>query len=158
LEEDIGQILVFALYGSEIYPASLDPYPVKINTLQIPIQAPTRAMSEGKGAAIATPMPFHGERSKTDCFIHEVKIYMKGKPASFRDRSNIQEESKIMFALSYMKGGTAASWAERYMKRPAFDPLAKPGQEKGTYQHTTYNDFVAELASAFKEHNKGETA
>jgi hypothetical protein len=56
-------------------------------------------MSEGKGAAIATPMPFHGERSKTDHFIHEVKIYMKGKPASFRDRSNIQEESKIMFAL-----------------------------------------------------------
>lgn len=114
-------------------------------------------MSTGKGAFIATPTTFHGEQSEADQFILEVEIYMKGKPQDFLDGITVCKESKIMFALSYMKGGTADSWAERYMKREQFDATANPHQACGMYQHTTYVDFIKEFQEAFKEHNKGQT-
>jgi hypothetical protein len=107
-------------------------------------------MTTPKGPSISTPTAFTGDRSKTNRFIHELTIYIKGKPHEFQDASgNVKEDTKIMFALSYMKGGTAGSWAEKYLERPDTGTVAL---------HKTYDAFIKEVKSTFKEHNQAEKA
>jgi hypothetical protein len=107
-------------------------------------------MTMPKGPSISTPTALTGDCSKTNRFIHELTIYIKGKPHEFQDsNSKDKEETKIMFTLSYMKGGTAGSWAEKYLECPTTGAGA---------QHTTYDNFIKEVKSTFKEHNQAEKA
>jgi hypothetical protein len=69
------------------------------------------------------------------------------------------DQKKIMFVLSYMKSGTAASWAERYSERlpEGHANLPKPAKV-GDYQHDKYDDFKTEFLKAFEETHRGEKA
>lgn len=56
--------------------------------------------------------------------------------------------------LSYMKGGTAAHWAKRYMNRPVYSATAV----RGTCQCKKFEDFLKEFEAVFRPKNEGETA
>lgn len=120
---------------------------------------PNMSTSNSKGPAIAVPTPFDGTREKTKRFMHECELYIRGCPEYFTKQDAnkqpvVDEEKKIMFVLSYMKSGTAASWAEQYSSRPKAGNAAKGEKE----QHDKYDSFKSEFLKAFEETHRGEKA
>ncbi|KAL5528131.1 hypothetical protein ACEPAF_7267 [Sanghuangporus sanghuang] len=61
-----------------------------------------------KKVHVAKPRDFDGEHDYVD-FKRELHLYIYASESEFRTN-----KSKIMFALSYMKSGAAAHWAESY--------------------------------------------
>ncbi|KAL5528002.1 hypothetical protein ACEPAF_7137 [Sanghuangporus sanghuang] len=61
-----------------------------------------------KKVHVAKPRDFNGEHDYVD-FKRELRLYIYASESEFRTN-----KSKIMFALSYMKSGAAARWAESY--------------------------------------------
>ena len=59
----------------------------------------------------ATPAEFDGERKKGLTFLHSCQTYFRLCPEEFRD-----EQTKIVWAMSYMKSGRAAKWAARIFR------------------------------------------
>ncbi|HEX3641818.1 MAG TPA: hypothetical protein VHV10_11055, partial [Ktedonobacteraceae bacterium] len=84
----------------------------QIHTLQSQLASlqaiPTPPPPAPKSIKIATPDVYTGDRSKTDTFLRQVALYVYGRPQEFQD-----DYSKIIFALSWMKGGTAGAWADQ---------------------------------------------
>ena len=54
----------------------------------------------------ATPPKFSGERTKGLAFLNSCQTYIHLCPEEFRD-----DETKIVWAMSYMKSGRAKKWA-----------------------------------------------
>ncbi|KAL5524855.1 hypothetical protein ACEPAF_10001 [Sanghuangporus sanghuang] len=61
-----------------------------------------------KKVHVAKPRDFNCEHDYVD-FKRELRLYIYASESEFR-----MNKSKIMFALSYMKSGAAAHWAESY--------------------------------------------
>ena len=74
-------------------------------------------MSQGDGpktsrtARLATPPEFNGERSEGLAFLHSCQTYLRLCPEEFPD-----EQSKVMWAMSYMKMGRAQKWTARIFR------------------------------------------
>ncbi|ETW76232.1 hypothetical protein HETIRDRAFT_329954 [Heterobasidion irregulare TC 32-1] len=66
---------------------------------------------ESKGPAMAKPTPFDGNRKRTEQFLHEIDLMILARKHDFPD-----EFTKIAYALSYMKGGSAGIWARNFTK------------------------------------------
>ena len=67
-------------------------------------------MSSDKGPPIANPSPFTGQdRNLTEQFVYECGLVLKGKANAFAN-----DEAKMAFILSYMKGNIAGTWARQY--------------------------------------------
>jgi hypothetical protein len=64
----------------------------------------TTATAEVK---ICVPSDFTGERTKTNRFIQECKLYLRVNNTRYDT-----DEKKVIFALSFMNGGSAGSWKE----------------------------------------------
>lgn len=60
-----------------------------------------------KGIKVATPDVFTGTLSLANAFLRQLTLYFRAKADDFR-----HDDDKILFALSYMKGGTAGPWAD----------------------------------------------
>jgi hypothetical protein len=88
---------------------------------------------------MAIPEPFTGDRSDFKRFIAQCLLYMAIRSGDFPD-----ELSRIAFMLALMKGGTAAPWATRMIKK-----LAGP---------LSWEEFEREFEDAFGEVNPGATA
>jgi hypothetical protein len=68
---------------------------------------------EGHGCLhIASPMPFTGKKESYHGFWWELGLYLM---ANWKDFPN--DESMVIFALSYMKEGSAARWADAYVDK-----------------------------------------
>jgi hypothetical protein len=59
----------------------------------------------------ATPTEFDGDRKKGLTFLHSCQTYIRLCPEEFRD-----EQTKIVWAMSYMKSGRAAKWTARVFR------------------------------------------
>lgn len=59
-----------------------------------------------KGVKHREPDVFTGKRSETDCFIWEVKNFLKGNEKQFVD-----EDERISWLLGLLQGGEAIDWA-----------------------------------------------
>ena len=55
----------------------------------------------------ADPERFTGDRTETEGFIHAIKLAIAIQPGSFPD-----EQTKILYAFSFMSGGSAHTWAQ----------------------------------------------
>ncbi|ETW85590.1 hypothetical protein HETIRDRAFT_44014 [Heterobasidion irregulare TC 32-1] len=51
---------------------------------------------------MAKPTPFDGNRKQTEQFLHEIDLMIPTRKHNFPDKF-----TKIAYALSYMKGGSA---------------------------------------------------
>jgi Retrotransposon gag protein/Zinc knuckle len=65
-----------------------------------------------KGLKVATPDAYSGDLDKAETFLRQLTLYMHAKPGDFTT-----DDSRILFALSYMKGGTAGPWADRILEQ-----------------------------------------
>jgi len=59
----------------------------------------------------ATPPEFDGDRKKGLTFLHSCQTYIRLCPEEFRD-----DQTKIVWAMSYMKSGRAAKWTARIFR------------------------------------------
>jgi hypothetical protein len=84
------------------------------------------------------PTAYSGDRKKLDEFLMEVEMYL-------RMNQNIYQmnEQKIIFALSFMKEGTAGPWKQSYFK-----------EYIGTDKAQTWEEFKTLLKSSFSAVDK----
>ena len=97
-----------------------------------PIQlAPT-----GWPPPLALPSEYDGDRLKGQAFLISCQTYMHLCPDSFP-----KEQTKITWALSYMKSGRAAKWAERIFYWEEKNPRYSKFLDWDEFQNEFQNDF-----------------
>ena len=60
---------------------------------------------------MAKPMPFNGNRKRTEQFLHKIDLMFLTMKSNYPD-----EFVKIAYTLSYMKGGSAGIWSRNFTK------------------------------------------
>ena len=78
---------------------------------------------------------FNGDRGETDRFIHAVKLAIAVQPTSFPD-----EQTKMLYALSFMMRGTAEVWAHNQMQAII----------DGTSSIPTFEAFIKQVKDALE--------
>jgi len=91
----------------------------------------------------APPQPFDGTMKEMKSFISSLILYIYGRKAEFPSN-----ESKIMFALSYIQGGKVWYW-----KNEAINLIAA-GQEP----FKDFKDFITQLEAQFRDPSPKATA
>ncbi|GLB43845.1 hypothetical protein LshimejAT787_1500290 [Lyophyllum shimeji] len=100
---------------------------------------PLSAQSFMRGGDRLRPAPpdsFDGEREKGRAFINSCDLYMSLTPDAFPD-----EQTRINWVLSYMKGGRAARFAAR--------TLRYPNSHGGVPRFGTYAEFRTQFIAEF---------
>jgi len=95
-----------------------------------------------KGLKMAPPDVFDGSTAKTEAFLSQLALFIHGKRHEFYDDSD-----KVILALSYMKGGTAGSWAQGKVKT-----FSKTGVTP------SWDKFMAEIRETFGDADPMGTA
>ena len=107
-------------------------------TLTSTLSSPSSSTNTTK---VSPPDVFDGSLHKTDTFITQLTLCFHGK--KLHDNSD-----RIIFALSYMKGGTAGPWSKLNVKEYT---------KKGVVGDT-WDEFLAELHQVFGDPNPASTA
>jgi hypothetical protein len=84
---------------------------------------------------VAPPSPFNGKKEDFHGFRRELGLYLTANCKDFKE-----DESMVIFALSYMKIGAAAKWAD------AFVDKALENDDWGFYA-----DFLDQLTKDFSD-------
>jgi hypothetical protein len=92
----------------------------------------------------ATPTEYDGNRTKGRAFYNSCMLYTKLCASEFPD-----DEAKINWVISYMKGGRAAVWADRTIRYE---------QNNGFPRFISWNDFAAAFGDAFFPENEAVDA
>ena len=117
---------------------------VQLSTLQV------QQAAMPKPPKVAVPTPFSSLQDDLDHFKAECWVYLAMRHAEFPDNC-----SKILFILSYMKGGPAGPWAAQ--KVNALLDLSHP--EHVSYASLTFDNFVAnEMNAVFADPNHETSA
>jgi hypothetical protein len=87
----------------------------------------------------AKPDDYDGNRDRLNHFINSLSLYVT------MERKGLSDEELIIIALSFMKKGRAATWAENYL-------------ETGNMKSQMYEDFVAVLRDSFGDSDIALTA
>src|SRR3954470_8781172 len=99
-------------------------------------------------------MDFYGKDYKL--FRRQCAIYMMANRDNF-----VLDEEKVLFVLSYMKGGLAGQWAENEYKKIMEDGYIATtfGEFKERLQGTFSDPNIKSttLNTNFPQHNKGST-
>ena len=66
---------------------------------------------------LSPPEYFDGTKSKLVTFECELALYFAGKPKTFGDDTLESDQNRILFAPSYMRGGSAEEWANEFIDR-----------------------------------------
>jgi Retrotransposon gag protein/Zinc knuckle len=82
---------------------------------------------------LSAPEYFDGTHTHFRSWIRQLNLYLRGRRVT-------DDEGKILTALSYMKGGAAEIWAERFVR------------ERGDSSYGSWDDFVASLRESFTDH------
>ena len=105
-QKQINQLLQAFQHLEKLMTAKTSPPPSpKINT---PDTTSARTTPIGRPPPPALPNEFDGDRSRGQAFLTSCQTYMRLCSDSFPS-----EQTKITWALSYMKSGRALKWAER---------------------------------------------
>ncbi|KAL5507645.1 hypothetical protein ACEPAH_7101 [Sanghuangporus vaninii] len=98
----------------------------------------------GMKKGVAPPCQYEGGKDYLD-FRCEVLLYFKAYDSSFQD-----DDDKITFVLSYLKEGSAATWAENYVNE-----ASSTGQ---FLIADTWKTFLKELDTSFVDPNRHQKA
>ena len=102
---------------------------------QTPPKNPPPSTPSRRGPPPALPNEFDGDRSRGPAFLRSCQTYVLLCPESFSD-----DQTKIIWALSYMKSGRAAKWAARVFKWEEDNEAAK---------FLDWDDFKSEFRKEF---------
>jgi hypothetical protein len=92
----------------------------------------------------ATPAEYDGNRSRGRAFLNSCMLYTRLCPGEFPD-----DQAKINWTLSYMKGGRAAVWADRIIRHDSLN---------GSTRFKTWDDFSTAFKTAFFPENEATDA
>jgi hypothetical protein len=96
--------------------------------------------SAGLRKNLKTPTPYSGKREDLHKFLQEVKIYLLANADAYPD-----DLDKVLFVLSYMSEGDAASWKEEY-----FDTAEQASTAAGTALNLgTYKKLIDAITKDF---------
>jgi hypothetical protein len=99
--------------------------------------APTpRSVPKTRGPPPALPSEFNGDRSNGMAFLRSCQTYIRLCPESFSD-----DQTKIVWALSYMKTGRAEKWAARVFRWEE--------ENSESYRFVDWEDFRQEFKQEF---------
>jgi len=87
------------------------------------------------------PSPFTGDRTKTDKFIQQCKLYLKINKKAYDD-----EEKQVRFIFSLMSRGEAGEWSEQYLKVLT--------DAQGEINLPTLKTMLAKIAADFKQEDQ----
>src|ERR1700676_5331124 len=80
--------------------------------VEVPSPPPTSTSpTSARPPKAADPEIFSGDRKKADPFLRALKLNIAIRPNSFPT-----DQTKILYALSYMQGGSAGDWASNYTR------------------------------------------
>ena len=119
--------------NTKVKEALLDKYQTKI----------TQPQTTSRGIKVAHPDSYDGTRAKLPVFLRQLELYFRANPTDYTSDNN-----RITLTLSYMKDGTAGTWA---------DHLIKESEGLGDYGYT-WLTFVATLKEQFADPDQGDTA
>jgi hypothetical protein len=100
-----------------------------------------RSFHPHKGIKVAHPDPYDGARAKFPIFMRQLNLYFRANPVDYE-----LDDNRITLALSYMKDGTAGSWADNMIR-----------ESEDGYAHT-WKTFVQALTQQFADPDEGDTA
>jgi Retrotransposon gag protein/Zinc knuckle len=81
------------------------------NHSETPVTPSPAPSSKNRTVRPANPPDFDGDRSKGMAFLHSCQTYIRLCPREFAD-----EQTKIVWAMSYMKSGRAQKWTARIFR------------------------------------------
>jgi hypothetical protein len=93
----------------------------------------------------ATPSEFDGDRLRGRAFLNSCETYYRLCPDQF-----IDEQALIIWAMSYMKSGRAARWADRVFRYERSNP--------GVFRFLDWEDFQGEFKKEFTPANSEANA
>jgi hypothetical protein len=136
-EEDtrnkLNQILDFVSQlkpGNVAEPTPNPIIPDRLNVHETPLKA--------RRAKPASPPEFDGDRAKGLVFLNSCQTYFRLCPEEFRD-----EQTKIIWAMSYMKVGRAAKWTARIFQ------WEQQPENTGYSRFVDWDDFREEFKKEF---------
>jgi hypothetical protein len=100
-------------------------------------------ISSARSVKAADPKKFNGDRAETEEFVRAVKLAIAIQPGSFPD-----ERTKLLYALSFMSGGTAQVWAHNETETII----------NGTSSITTFEEFTRRVEETFGDPDRSRTA
>jgi hypothetical protein len=112
-------------------------------TQQISTPTPPTIPSSHRPIKAADPERFSGDRAETEGFIRSIKLAIAVQPGSFPD-----ERTKILYALSFMTGGSAQIWAHNETEAVI----------NGTSTIQTFEAFARRVGEAFGDSDLARTA
>jgi len=92
---------------------------------------------------VSPPEYFDGTRTKLITFERQLAVYFAGHLKKFGDNVQEKDQNKILFALSYMRGGRAEEWANAFIDR------ATTSGSWGTWEQ-----FRSQLQGTFRDANE----
>lgn len=120
---------------------SIPPPPPPTSSSSTPAIPVTPSSSNLPLKDVAPPDPFDGTMSQTETFLTQLSLYFYGKRVE-------NDSNKIVFTLSYMKGGSAGPWAR----------VKTEGFSKAGAITMTWVEFLEELQETFGDPNPASTA
>lgn len=105
----------------------------------VPVSPPKKTIK------VATPDVFDGKLDKAETFLRQLLLYFHVKHDDFTD-----DWDKINFALSYMKGGTAGTWADQIVERYE--------EEAPMEIFDDWDDFKDKFRTTFADQDPASTA
>lgn len=109
----------------------------------ITFPTPPSAPPASRPIKAADPEKFSGDRADTEGFIRAVRLSIAVQPGSFPD-----ERTKILYALSFMTGGSAQTWAHNETEAVI----------NGTSSISTFDAFARRVEDAFGDPDFARTA
>lgn len=98
----------------------------------------TTELSKPRTARPAAPPDFDGDRSKGRAFVNACRTYIRLCKKEFPD-----EQTKIIWAMSYMKTGRAEKWTSRVFR------WEQQPENAGAQKFVDFQDFLDEFEKEF---------
>jgi len=123
------------------------PLPAALNTPPPPVPSPPASPSPAPPTRrtrpkLSCPLDFNGEHHNGHAFLNSCSLYIHLAPEQFQD-----EQERILWALTFFKGGRAAKWSENVFRQEA-DTGVFPIQTWGEFEQQFWLHFFPANAEA----------
>jgi len=100
-----------------------------------PVSPPPAPPVQRTRPKLSCPPDFNGERHNGHAFLNSCSLYIRLAPEQFHD-----EQERILWALTFFKGGRAAKWSENVFHQEA---------DTGVFSIQTWGDFEQQFRLHF---------
>ena len=123
------------------------PPPVQ-NPPPVPSPAPPAPIIVEQKSKANVPDVYTGDRDKAKPFIRQLWLYFKARGPEFPS-----VKRKVVFALSYMRGGTAGPWADNLINK-----IHDDDDMDRQFRFRTFSEFTATFMERFGERDENAAA